>query len=138
MSGVESSAEKQLPSDDNLVRIDSINKDKAMWSTELNDFLVSLDSYSPSIPEAVVKYYMEKAGGCIKDERIVKLVALATDKFLSETIYDAKQNAALKSSQAKNKKRNAVEMQELFDIDDLEKALALKQIHIKKIRRTNE
>ncbi len=138
MSGVESSAEKQLLSDDNLVRIDSINKDKAMWSTELNDFLVSLDSYSPSIPEAVVKYYMEKAGGCIKDERIIKLVALATDKFLSETIYDAKQNAALKSSQAKNKKRNAVEMQELFDIDDLEKALALKQIHIKKIRRTNE
>ena len=58
---------------------------------------------------------------------------------MSETIYDAKQNAALKSSQAKgNKKRNAVEMQELFDIDDLEKALALKQIHIKKIRRTNE
>ena len=34
---------------------------------------------------------------------------------MSETIYDAKQNAALKSSQAKTKKRNAVEMQELFD-----------------------
>jgi len=138
MSGVESSAEKQLLADDNLIIVDSNGRDKSLWSNELNDFLISLDSYSPSIPEAVVKYYMEKAGGSIKDERIIKLVALATDKFLSETIYDAKQNAALKSSQAKNKKRNVTEIQELFDIDDLEKALALKQIHIKKTRRNNE
>lgn len=57
-----------------------------VWSEELSDFLEGIDSYKSTVPEAVIKYYLQKGGATIFDERIVKVVAIAADKFLAGEI----------------------------------------------------
>ncbi len=101
-----------------------------LWSEDLNDFFTSLDSYQPTIPEAVSAYYAEKSGITLKDERIPKLLSLAADKFLSEIIHEAKQISILRQSSVKNQKRKQ-EMNDTLEIDDLEPTLAQQRIFLR-------
>lgn len=72
-------------------------------ASELNDFLLKLDSYNPTIPENLTQYYLERSGLEIKDPRIAKLISLAADKLLSEILYEAKQIAALRAQNSSTK-----------------------------------
>mmetsp|Transcript_3228 Transcript_3228/g.4544 ORF Transcript_3228/g.4544 Transcript_3228/m.4544 type:complete len:134 (-) Transcript_3228:387-788(-) len=63
-----------------------INDDKY---NELGDFLAALDHYSPTVPEEAARYYLEKSGATVKDDRIARLVALAADRFLADALTDA-------------------------------------------------
>ena len=56
---------------------------KYSWSEDLSEFIASMDYYSPTIPESVVRYYLQKGGMNVIDERVVKLVAIAADKYLA-------------------------------------------------------
>ena len=69
---------------------------------EFNDFFNALDSYSPTVPEAVVKYNLQKSGAAVMDRRILKLVGLATDKFLSDVIKEASEISKLRSHKRKS------------------------------------
>lgn len=108
---------------------DSIDKN-LLWSKDLNDFLVALDSYTPTIPEAVVQYYMEKSGINVNDKKISKLLALSADKFLSETIHEAKQISLLRANAAKGKRK--VELSETLEMEDLERSLAQQNVFIRR------
>ena len=101
-------------------------------ASELPDFLLSLDSYSSTVPEAVARYYMETSGVTIKDPRLPKLLALAADKFLAETIHQAREIAAMKVQNMKSTLKRKNELQENLEIEDLEAALAQQRIHIRK------
>lgn len=73
--------------------------DQEELHTELADFLERTVEYEPTVPEAVCRYYMQ-CGGVRLDERdsnLLKLVALATDHFLSGVVYDAGEFATLRS-----------------------------------------
>lgn len=98
-------------------------------SEELNDFISALESYNPTVPDAVSKFYLERSGVSCKDEKISKLVSLACDKLLSEIIYEAKQINALRT--AKGKKRK--EPGEILELEDLH--ISLKQIGVNIRRR---
>lgn len=54
-----------------------------MANDDVSDFISAVDSYVPSIPEAVIRYYLHKGGLTVMDDRVVKAVSLATDKFLA-------------------------------------------------------
>ena len=101
-------------------------------ASELPDFLISLDSYSSTVPEAVAQYYMETSGVTIKDPRLPKLLALAADKFLAETIHQAREIAAMKVQNMKSTLKRKNELQDNFEIEDLEAALAQQRIHVRK------
>jgi hypothetical protein len=65
--------------------------------SNLNDFIGALDTYEPTIPDAVAKFYMQKSGVEASDHRMVKLIALATDHFLARTIHEARQLSLLRT-----------------------------------------
>jgi len=94
---------------------------------EKNDFLIALESYTPTMPEAVTRYYMQKSGINPMDERMVKLVSLASDHFLAKTVHEAKQMSLLKQApKTRGTKRKAVPepvAEDVMELDDLERAL---------------
>jgi transcription initiation factor TFIID subunit 10 len=56
---------------------------------ELGDFLTALDKYSPTLPEPVTRHYLQKGGAATCDDRLVKLISLAADRFIATAIVDA-------------------------------------------------
>lgn len=98
---------------------------------ELNDFLSSLESYNPTVPDAVSKFYLERNGVSCKDDKIPKLVSLACDKLLSEILYEAKQINILRTE--RGKKRKDMGPGEVLELEDLH--ISLKQIGVNIRRR---
>jgi transcription initiation factor TFIID subunit 10 len=95
---------------------------------EKNDFLIALESYTPTIPEAVTRFYMQKSGINAMDERTVKLISLASDHFLAKTVHEAKQMSLLKlAPKTKGTKRKAAPehqvAEDTMELEDLERAL---------------
>ena len=99
-------------------------------NNEMPDFLISLDSYASTVPEAVARYYMETSGITIKDPRLPKLLALAADKFLAETIHQAREIAAMRIQNVKTSSKRKLESLDNLEMEDLESSLAQQRIHI--------
>ena len=104
-----------------------------------NDFLVALESYTPTIPEALTRYYVQKSGVNALDERMIKLISLASDHFLAKTVHEAKQMSLLKQApKAKGTKRKAPSSsdqagpEDTMELEDLERALTEAGVFIRK------
>lgn len=63
----------------------------------LKELLSAMDDYAPIIPDAVTDYYLQRAGLKTVDHRIKRLLALATQKFISDIATDAYQYARIRS-----------------------------------------
>eukprot|EP01041_Mallomonas_annulata_P005872 gene5872-11862_t len=109
-----------------------INK-QLIWSEELADFLSALDSYNPTIPTEVTHYYLCKSGVNPEDSRITKLTSLAVDKFIANTINEAKQISLLRGQALKSKSKRKV-LEDTLDLPDLERSLGHERIHVKRRR----
>lgn len=72
----------------------------------LKEFLNSMDEYAPIIPDAVTDYYLAKAGFETSDRRIKRLLALATQKFVSDLASDAYQYSRIRSASSVSSSSN--------------------------------
>ena len=99
---------------------------------DLCDFYTALDVYTPTIPEAVTKHYMQKSGIMVADPRMVKLISLAADKFLSETIHEARQMSLLRKQGLKHAKRKVADTGDMLEMEDLERCLGQQEIVLKR------
>ncbi|CAF1078668.1 unnamed protein product [Rotaria sordida] len=50
---------------------------------DLNKFTPTLDQFTPAIPETVTKYYMRQCGLQTDDDRVVKLLSVSVQKFMT-------------------------------------------------------
>ena len=109
------------------------NKSKS----DLIELLSVVDSYKSTIPESVVRYYMEKSGMTIQDPRIVSVVALAADKFLADTVFDAKEQSLLRRKNVKLNNKRKLDSDQL-DVCDLEGGLSQLNVFWRRSRRSGE
>ncbi|XP_023945119.1 transcription initiation factor TFIID subunit 10 [Bicyclus anynana] len=102
----------------------------------LSDFLLQLENYNPSIPDSVVAYYLNMAGFESQDPRMIRLIALASQKFLSDIANDALQHCKMRtSSQINQSSKNAKgpkEKKYVMSMEDLVPALQEYGISAKK------
>ncbi|KAK9143845.1 hypothetical protein Syun_013245 [Stephania yunnanensis] len=94
--------------------------------TALSDFLASLMDYTPTIPDELVEHYIAKSGFQCPDVRLIRLVAVATQKFITEVATDALQHCKARQTGAVKDKRDKQQKQDkrlTLTMDDLSKAL---------------
>ncbi|KAJ0030051.1 transcription initiation factor TFIID subunit 10 isoform X3 [Pistacia vera] len=99
----------------------------------LTDFLASLMDYTPTIPDELVEHYLAKSGFQCPDVRLIRLVAVATQKFVSEVANDAlvqckaRQAAVVKDKREKQQKDKRL----ILTMEDLSKALREHGVNVK-------
>lgn len=64
----------------------------------LDEFCATLQDTQPTIPDPVILHYMKKAGFIANDPKLVKIVSLASQKFISEIVSDCMQYHKLKTN----------------------------------------
>ncbi|XP_005112328.1 transcription initiation factor TFIID subunit 10 [Aplysia californica] len=97
----------------------------------LSDFVLQLEDYTPTIPDSVTGYYLNRAGFDSSDPRIARLISLAAQKFISDIANDALQHSKMRSSGQSSKKQGKDKKMTL-QMEDLTPALAEYGINVKK------
>ncbi|AET39281.1 Taf10p Ecym_4214 [Eremothecium cymbalariae DBVPG len=72
----------------------------------INEILDLMTDYPPIIPDAVIDYYLTKNGFECADIRVKRLLALATQKFVSDLASDAYEYSRIRSSIAVHNSNN--------------------------------
>ncbi|KAF5193453.1 Transcription initiation factor tfiid subunit [Thalictrum thalictroides] len=91
----------------------------------LSDFLASLMDYTPTIPDELVEHYVAKSGFQCPDVRLIRLVAVATQKFIAEVATDALQHCKARQASVVKDKRDKQQKDKRLTLtmEDLSKAL---------------
>lgn len=97
----------------------------------LNDLVSQLEDYHPTIPDAVTSYYVNRAGFEASDPRVVRLISLAAQKFISDIANDALQFSRMRGAGQSSKKAGK-EKRYTLTMEDLGPALNEYGINVKK------
>ncbi|KAJ2451261.1 hypothetical protein EV183_003715 [Coemansia sp. RSA 2336] len=109
-----------------------LSRSEIQSEKSLAEFLVQMDDYAPIIPEALTDYYLAQAGFECSDVRIKRLLALATQKFISDVATDAFQYNRIRQQASKEKKFHSKDRKTVLTMEDLTAALAEYGVNIKK------
>ncbi|XP_053564792.1 transcription initiation factor TFIID subunit 10 [Bombina bombina] len=101
-------------------------------TTPLVDFLMQLEDYTPTIPDAVTGYYLNRAGFEASDPRIIRLISLAAQKFISDIANDALQHCKMKGTASGSSRNKSKDKKYTLTMEDLTPALAEYGINVKK------
>uniref|UniRef100_T1J4C9 Transcription initiation factor TFIID subunit 10 n=1 Tax=Strigamia maritima TaxID=126957 RepID=T1J4C9_STRMM len=97
----------------------------------LSDFITQLEDYAPTIPDTVTSHYLNSAGFEASDPRIIRLVSLAAQKFISDIANDALQHCKMRGSGQSSKKAGK-DKRYTLTMEDLTPALMDYGINVKK------
>ncbi|KAK2727869.1 transcription initiation factor TFIID subunit 10-like [Artemia franciscana] len=107
------------------------NQVSSSGGQSLGTFLQSLEDYTPTIPDAVTCYYAGTAGFESSDPRIIRLMSLAAQKFVSDVINDALQHCKMRGSGQPSKTKSK-DRKYTLSMEDLVPALQEYGIVVKK------
>ncbi|GMQ01618.1 hypothetical protein CsSME_00048189 [Camellia sinensis var. sinensis] len=101
--------------------------------TVLSDFLASLMDYTPTIPDQLVEHYLAQSGFQCPDVRLIRLVAVATQKFIAEVATDALQQCKARQAAVVKDKRDKQQKDKrlILTMEDLSKALREYGVNVK-------
>ncbi|KAI8907812.1 transcription initiation factor TFIID 23-30kDa subunit-domain-containing protein [Gorgonomyces haynaldii] len=100
----------------------------------LAQVLTMMQDYAPIIPDAVTDYQLSTAGFQTQDIRVKRLLALATQKFISDIASDALQFAKMRQQTQVNKaqKTSKSDKKIVLTMEDLSNALVEHGVNVKK------
>lgn len=99
----------------------------------LSEFLMTLEDYTPTIPDAVTSSYLASAGFEASDPRIVRLVSIAAQKFISDIVNDALQHCKMRGANTVQSSKNKTKDKRFtLTMEDLAPALAEYGIVVRK------
>ncbi|KAJ8388940.1 hypothetical protein AAFF_G00125010 [Aldrovandia affinis] len=101
-------------------------------TTPLADFLMQLEDYTPTIPDAVTGYYLNRAGFEASDPRIIRLISLAAQKFISDIANDALQHCKMKGTASGSSRSKTKDKKYTLTMEDLSPTLSEYGINVKK------
>ncbi|KAM3871611.1 transcription initiation factor TFIID subunit 10 [Diretmus argenteus] len=104
----------------------------AIPTTPLADFLMQLEDYTPTIPDAVTGYYLNRAGFEASDPRIIRLISLASQKFISDIANDALQYCKMKGTASGSSRNKTKDKKYTLTMEDLSPALSEYGVNVKK------
>ncbi|KAM9830645.1 transcription initiation factor TFIID subunit 10 [Syngnathus typhle] len=104
----------------------------AVSTTPLADFVMQLEEYTPTIPDAVTGYYLNRAGFEASDPRIIRLISLASQKFISDIANDALQYCKMKGTASGSSRSKTKDKKYTLTMEDLAPALAEYGVNVKK------
>ena len=96
------------------------------------DLMTQLEDYSPTIPDAVTQHFLSTAGFETNDPRIVKLVSLASQKFISDIANDALQHCKMRNAAGQAANKKGKDRKHTMTTEDLSQALSDQGITLKK------
>lgn len=98
-------------------------------STDLfASILDAIEEFDSSIPDPVVCHFLNCAGLQTNDRRIVRLIAVAAQKFIHDIVSDSLQHCKLRATQGKKGK----DKKYTLAIEDLSSALSEYGIEVKR------
>ncbi|WOG82271.1 hypothetical protein DCAR_0101434 [Daucus carota subsp. sativus] len=99
----------------------------------LSNFLASLLDYTPTIPDELAEHYLAKGGFQCPDVRLVRLVAVATQKFIADVASDALQHCKARQAAVVKDKRDKLQKDKRLTLamEDLSKALQEYGVNVK-------
>ncbi|KAL6052793.1 Transcription initiation factor TFIID subunit 10 [Balamuthia mandrillaris] len=99
----------------------------------IEEFLASMDQVVPTIPDELLTYYLNKTGFVCPDIRVKRMIALATQKFVSDIANDALQYCKLRQqSPAYRAKGSGKGQRTVLTLEDLTRSLHEYGIDVKK------
>nr|CAD7425631.1 unnamed protein product [Timema monikensis] len=108
------------------------NTDSKSLGQPLSDFLLQLEDYTPTIPDAVTANYLQSYGFETSDPRITRLISLAAQKFISDVANDALQHCKTRGASQNTKPTKGKDRRYTLTMEDLTPALADYGITVKK------
>ncbi|GAB0488852.1 hypothetical protein MMPV_000063 [Pyropia vietnamensis] len=73
-----------------------MDRSRATDRDEVERFLATLADYQPTVPDALVSYYLARSGFVTSDTRVIRLIGLAAQKFIADVGNDALAQARLR------------------------------------------
>ncbi|KAH8341530.1 transcription initiation factor TFIID subunit 10b [Drosophila kikkawai] len=112
------------------------DRERSTPASHLSDFMSQLEEYTPLIPDAVTSHYLNMGGFQADDKRIVRLISIAAQKYMSDIIDDALQHSKARTHmQTSNTPGGSKAKDRKFTLtmEDLQPALADYGINVRKM-----
>eukprot|EP00092_Neocalanus_flemingeri_P032665 GFUD01035530.1.p1 GENE.GFUD01035530.1~~GFUD01035530.1.p1 ORF type:complete len:146 (+),score=56.63 GFUD01035530.1:52-489(+) len=121
-----------------LVQVQSEDVEDEPFATlpiSANKFLNLLDTledYNTTVPNTITANYLSRAGMVTSDNRLVTLVSLAAQKFISDLASDALTHCKMRQASNNNIKKVNKEKKYVMTVEDLAIALEDKGIAVRR------
>lgn len=115
----------------NLTQSSEVGEGRSQAVQPLSDFLQQLEDYIPTIPDAVTAFFLNSSGFDASDPRVLRLISLASQKFISDIANDALQHCKVRSSNQPSKTKGK-DRRYTLTMEDLSPALAEYGITVRK------